>query len=375
MSRFYAAFRVDAARRDAASDMRSQRLGGILAAVPKQIADGRRGTARNVGSDAVDARAVRERCYRHGTTLAALRYCVHDPSGVQRLSVLISTMPASDPAPVDILVPTYRRAAALAVTLASLCAQTLPRFRVIVSDQTEDADTTTCAEVRALLRILESQGRSVELHKHLPRRGMAEHRQFLLERATARYVLFLDDDVYVEPDLVARLLDALRESRCGFVGSAVIGLSYVDDVRPGQQVIEFWHGPVGPEEVRPGSVQWGRHVLHNAANLYHVQRDRELTPRNQRLYRVAWVGGCVMYDAAKLRAVGGFRFWKQLPCEHCGEEVLAQLRLMARFGGCGLIPSGAYHLELPTTVPVRDVDAPKVLGLQPGPDELADEAA
>jgi hypothetical protein len=36
---------------------------------------------------------------------------------------------------------------------------------------------------------------------------------------------------------------------------------------------------------------------------------------------------------------------------------------MARFGGCGLIPSGAYHQELPTTLPKRDVDAPKVLSL------------
>jgi hypothetical protein len=82
-----------------------------------------------------------------------------------------------------------------------------------------------------------------------------------------------------------------------------------------------------------------------------------------------------MYDAAKLRAVGGFAFWKQLPCDHCGEEVLAQLRLMARFGGCGLIPSGAYHQELPTTVPLRDVDAPKVLALHPLPDELAAQSA
>lgn len=37
---------------------------------------------------------------------------------------------------------------------------------------------------------------------------------------------------------------------------------------------------------------------------------------------------------------------------------------MARFGGCGLIPSGAYHQELPTTLPCRDVDAPQVLGVE-----------
>jgi hypothetical protein len=117
--------------------------------------------------------------------------------------------------------------------------------------------------------------------------------------------------------------------------------------------------------VRPGTAQWQRHRLHSAANLYHVAQRLGLTPANQRVYRVAWVGGCVLYDSAKLRACGGFGFWRNLPAEHCGEDVLAQLSVMARFGGCGLIPSGAYHQELPTTLPRRDVDAPKVLRFDP----------
>ena len=70
-----------------------------------------------------------------------------------------------------------------------------------------------------------------------------------------------------------------------------------------------------------------------------------------------------MFDVAKLRAVGGFEFWQELPSEHCGEDVLAQLRVMARYGGCAVIPSGAYHQELPTTVTAREVDAPKVLSV------------
>jgi len=49
-----------------------------------------------------------------------------------------------------------------------------------------------------------------------------------------------------------------------------------------------------------------------------------------------------MYDTAKLRAIGGFSFGSNFP-EHCGEDVLVQLRLMARHG-CGLIPC-----RLPTT--------------------------
>ena len=34
---------------------------------------------------------------------------------------------------------------------------------------------------------------------------------------------------------------------------------------------------------------------------------------------------------------------------------------MARFGGAGILPSGAYHLESPTTVPDRDVEAWEVV--------------
>ena len=264
-------------------------------------------------------------------------------------------------ATVSVLIPTYRRPTALAVTLTSLCGQTFRDFRVVVSDQTEDEDAATLPETQTVLRVLRAHGHEVAIHKHLPRRGLAEHRQFLLDQANTPYALFLDDDLLLEPWVIERMVGAIREEGCGFVGSAVIGLSYAKDVRPHEQAVEFWDGPVRPEEIRPGGPQWPRHKLHNAANLYHVQQRLGITPERPRTYRVAWVGGCVLYDAAKLRAAGGFAFWKELPEAHCGEDVLAQLRVMARSGGCGLMPSGVYHLELPTTVPDRRVDAPWAL--------------
>lgn len=264
----------------------------------------------------------------------------------------------------DVLIATYRRPAALAVLLTSLAGQTRRDFRIVVSDQTEDAPAFAAGEVRAALRVLAAHGHPIETHRHLPRRGIAEQRQFLLERARAPCALFLDDDLILEPDVVATLVRALRELGCGFVGQAVIGLSYVDDVRPHEQAIEFWDGPVRPETVTPDSPAWERHRLHNAANLYHVQQRLALAPGSYRAYRVAWIGGCVLYDTAKLRAAGGFGFWRELPSSHCGEDALAQLRVMARFGGCGIVPSGVYHQELPTTLADRRVNAPHVLGLE-----------
>lgn len=267
---------------------------------------------------------------------------------------------------IDVLIPTYRRACALAVTLTSLAAQDFREFKVIISDQSDQPGVRGSAEVRAVLRFLEAGGIDVQLQTHLPRRGMAEQRAYLLSLATAPYCLFLDDDVLLKNDLLGRLHRSIIKERCGFVGSALHGLSYIAEERPHQQTIDFWEGPVLPEAVVPGGEAWPRHHLHSAANLYHVQ-NRLLADAPAaavdptRHYRVAWIGGCVLFDTGKLREAGGFDFWTELPDVHCGEDVHAQLRVMARFGGCGIFPSGAFHMELPTTISSREVDAPRAL--------------
>ncbi|HLZ36870.1 MAG TPA: glycosyltransferase [Mycobacteriales bacterium] len=262
---------------------------------------------------------------------------------------------------VDVLIPTCDRPAALAVTLTGLAGQTFRDIRIVVADQTERADVFAVPEVAAVLRVLRHQRLEVETHRHLPRRGVGENRQFLLDRARAAYAWCLDDDVLCEPDLLARLVRHLDAQRCGFVGCPVTGLTHLDDVRPHQQHLELWTGPVRPEAIGPDAPEVDRHHLHSAANMVHVAQRLGLGNGREALYKVAWIGGCVLYDTAKLRAVGGFEFWRELPREHCGEDVLAQWRVMARFGGAGLLPSGAHHLQLPTTLPNRRADAPRLL--------------
>lgn len=266
---------------------------------------------------------------------------------------------------IDILIPTFNRPAALAVTLTSLIAQTYQNFNIIISDQTEAYDAIDTGEVQAVIRVLRSQGHAISTHKHLPRRGMAEQRQFLLDQVTAPYTLFIDDDLILESYVLGQLITTIEQEHCGFVGSGLIGLSFIDDIRPHQQAIEFWEHGVEPETLQPGMPEWERWKLHNAANLYHIQQSLKLTPDQTRKYRVAWVGGCVLYDTEKLRSVGGFSFWQDLPENHCGEDVLAQQRVMAKYGGCGVLPSGAYHQELPTTVVDRTINAPVVLPIHP----------
>ena len=250
-------------------------------------------------------------------------------------------------ATVDVLLPTHNRLTSLVMTLAGVAAQTLPDLRVVVADQS-DEPVGDEPVVRALRRVIEARGGTVEWHDRVPSRGIAEQRHFLLTRATADAVLYLDDDVLMEPWVVERLLATLRAEGCGFVGAFPAGLSHRDDVRPHQQAIEYWDGPVRPEAVEPDSAAWGRWPLHLAANLWHVVRA--LPPGVTRRYKVAWLSSCVLYDRAKLEAVGGFAFWSRLPRYHSGEEVLVQNLLMRRWGGCGIVPSGTYYSQVETTV-------------------------
>jgi GT2 family glycosyltransferase len=247
-----------------------------------------------------------------------------------------------------VLIPTFQRPIALATTLAGLFGQTCRDFDVQIADQSDPAAPSRSIEFETIVRAFGQRGQHVEYTLRSERHGLAEQRDFLLRSASAPYVLFLDDDILLEPDAIERMLAMIRHEACGFVGMAPIGLSYVEDIRPHEQQIEFWEGPVEPEVYTFETVPWHRHKLHNAANPLHL--GRKLAVGETRRYKVAWIGACVTFDRAKLLDVGGYGWWTELPDVHCGEDVLAELLVMRRFGGCGILPSGAYHLELPTTV-------------------------
>lgn len=248
---------------------------------------------------------------------------------------------------VDILLPTCNRLESLILTLSGVAAQSCSDLHVIVADQST-LPVHHSTVIQTLRRIIEARGGSWEYHDRGPIHGIAEQRDFLLRRAGADAVLYLDDDVFMEPWVLQRLLDTLQTQGCGFVGAFPTGLSHRDDVRPEQQVVQFWDGPVQPEIVEPEGAGWDRWQLHRAANAYHAAQA--LSPHESRLYRVAWVASCILYDRRKLLEVGGFSFWNRLPRYHSGEEVLVQNLLMRRFGGCAIMPSGTYYSQVPTTV-------------------------
>jgi glycosyltransferase involved in cell wall biosynthesis len=248
---------------------------------------------------------------------------------------------------VDVLIATCNRPESMIMTLAGVAAQTVRDLRVIVADQS-DEPAGEQQTILTLRRVIEARGGVVEWHTRPQIHGIAEQRHFLLERASADAVLFLDDDVLMEPPVVAWLLETLRAESCGFVGAFPAGLSHRGDMRPEQQIVQPWEGPVRPEVVEPESPAWERWQLHRAANIYHAAQ--QFAPGQRIRYKVAWIASCILYDRAKLLAVGGFSFWNRLPRYHSGEEALVQNLLMRHWGGCGILPSGAYYAQVPTTV-------------------------
>lgn len=264
---------------------------------------------------------------------------------------------------VDVLIPTCGRKTGLAVVLASLFGQTFTDFDVFISDQTEDDQAYLGSiEITALIDALRWRGHRVEARRHLPRRGLAEQRDFLLSGSSAPYVHFLDDDILLGPRVMERMLAVMQHERCGFVGAAASGLDYLNDIRPHEQKIERWDGPVRPEPFAPDAIPWDRHKVNNAANPLHLERQL-VRNRETIRYKVAWVGGAnVLYDRGKLLDVGGFGFWPRLPPAHAGEEVVVQFLLIRRYGGCGILPCGTYHLGLPTGVPDRSRNAIELFG-------------
>ncbi|MFN3403064.1 MAG: glycosyltransferase family 2 protein [Cytophagaceae bacterium] len=262
---------------------------------------------------------------------------------------------------ITILIPTYNRVCSLSVLLTSLCYQEEKNFDIIISDQSTENILLGNISLKCSINLLNVKGHEVTVKRNNQKRGMAHQRQFLLDHCETEYALFLDDDLILEPYVIKNLLKALEKGDCGFAGAAVIGLSYKNDIRPSEQNIEFWKEEVKPEYIKPGSVEWNRFVLHNAANVYHLQERYCRNEIEILRYKVAWIGGCTMYNTEKLKDCGGFSFWKDLPANHCGEDVLAQLRVMKKYGGCGILPSGVYHQELETTVPDRRINAPEYL--------------
>ena len=150
-----------------------------------------------------------------------------------------------------VLLPTCDRLHSLIFTLSGLAGQTLSRFHLIVADQgRKPAGKIPWSGAPRILRPGErlSSGNAGDRSTASPSSG-----DFLLTATSADMVLFLDDDVFMEPWVLERLVDTLMQRTVRFCRRLSLGAVLSHDVRPEQQHIEYWEGPVRPEAIGPGN--------------------------------------------------------------------------------------------------------------------------
>src|SRR5689334_18365182 len=99
---------------------------------------------------------------------------------------------------ISVLIPTYKRLKALAVTLTGLYYQTERSFDIVISDQSPEPEIEKDQSVQTIIRMLEIKGNKVTVLRNLPSRGMAQQRQFLSDNCGSKYSLFLDDDLILD---------------------------------------------------------------------------------------------------------------------------------------------------------------------------------
>lgn len=173
--------------------------------------------------------------------------------------------PKPDPAPrVSVIIPTLNRYDYLRVVLRQLAEQTVPPHEVFVVDQTAPANRDPGSA---------DDFADLPLHwltQESP--GQCTARNTALQQSTGDYLLFIDDDDELEPDLIARHLDNLWRHRVNVSCGAV----YNDGESPPEGGIIRVHDgfPTNNAMIR-------RAVLHNSglfdeAYNRHFSDDHEL---------------------------------------------------------------------------------------------------
>src|SRR5438067_13657943 len=108
---------------------------------------------------------------------------------------------------VSIVIPTFNRASTLARTIDCIESQSVPAedYEVIVVDNASTDDTRS---------VLDAKARKYFNLKSLfqPKPGAAATRNAGLRQAVCDIVLFIDNDIIAEPDLIERHLDHHSQS-------------------------------------------------------------------------------------------------------------------------------------------------------------------
>lgn len=164
----------------------------------------------------------------------------------------------------SIIVPVYKVEAYLERCVDSLLAQTWPDYEIIlVDDGSPDGSGAICEEYA------DRDGRVRVFHKE--NGGLSSARNYGIDRAKGKYVLFVDSDDYVDAGLCAALHEALGQSR-NFAACAGMSASSGDNA----DVSMVYAGSAGADACIYGGVEEdGQSVLRSI---------RSIEPKNVELW-------------------------------------------------------------------------------------------
>lgn len=115
-------------------------------------------------------------------------------------------------ASVSVVFPTKNRPQDVAAAVESVLAQTVLPCQIIVVDQssTEESRRGLMARIQLLPLDIRSAVEYIHLFDPIVR-GLTEARNRSLPLVTGEFVLFLDDDVVLEPEFIERILEVYRD--------------------------------------------------------------------------------------------------------------------------------------------------------------------
>jgi GT2 family glycosyltransferase len=185
---------------------------------------------------------------------------------------------------IAVVVPSHQRRELVLRLLASLAAQRLHPARFEVAVVCDGCSDGTASAALGYYGPMLARGLNLVVEEQ-PRSGAATARNAGVRRTTAPLVLFLDDDMIADPDLLARHLRAHRTSPGGIVLGAIpvhedsprsflsVGLASWARRRDSRLRREAW---VPPDDVLSGHVSVSRRVFELLGGF-----DTDFTPGGQ----------------------------------------------------------------------------------------------